>query len=666
MSGSLPGTRPGMHAAPASHETPPPALQEAVLAGAHRLVEALTTVGGPRDRDDWLVVVGGCQSLINTLTAVQDQAIAEVARRESVWGEDGTLEEVVHGVGRVVLDAADLTAPAIGATHHQAQRRVEQAVRLAAGSVPVEADARDVPQPSGLNRLHGAMAAGSIDAQRAGVIAFELEDAPADVADAVVTALAGHLDGDAPALRKRTRVLLSRISPDLLRRRAERARAATGLRRWVAEPGVDEWHGTFPSEDAATAWAAIDGLAHDLVADGSCTSIEQARGKALTDLVTGNATVEVQVVLTVPADATSAMIPGSTAVDVVTDAVPTVAVVTDAAPTDAVVTEPGMTGGGLSRAETVDRSTTSSDTPGQGRDHTDALVEVQGARPSEPLLVRRAWLRDHLTPSARSKRRRGGSRRSDPVFAPCDPLTGSRLDPDDSLATTAYRPGEKLTALVRSRDGRCRFPGCSVAARLCDLDHVRPWPTGPTSAANLICLCRRHHRIKQAAGWSVRLTHDGTATWTDPTGRLRTTVPLDGLHTLVLVDTTRYAVDDTTACGGNDGAFAIAASDATVASAGKDSAIAMAASDGTGTSASTHRASSSVARSLALGAALARGAGAAPDAEPPPSPWSALETHVALLLEHLPAHPRCTSAAQPPPASTRCRRRAPVHETPPF
>ena len=97
-------------------------------------------------------------------------------------------------------------------------------------------------------------------------------------------------------------MLLSRISPDLVRERAQKARAKTGLRRWVAEPGVDEWHGTFPSEDAATAWAAIDRLAHDLVAAGTCTNIEQARGKALTDLVTGNATIDVQIVLTVPAD----------------------------------------------------------------------------------------------------------------------------------------------------------------------------------------------------------------------------------------------------------------------------------------------------------------------------------------------------------------------------
>ncbi len=276
-------------------------LEEGVSMGARRVAAALAEPSSARTRDEWLGVVGDCQALINTLTAVQDAAIAEAARRESVWGEDGTLGEGVHGPGRVCLDAADLVAPVIGASHAQAQRRVEQAVRLASGRVPVPAETRDLPQPSGLGALHQAMAAGQLDGYRAGVVAFELEVAPADVAHAIVAALGAHLGQDATTLRRRTRVLLERISPDLVRERAKKARADTGLRRWVAEPGVDEWHGTFPSEDAATAWAAIDKLAHDLVAAGTCTNIEQARGKALTDLVTGNATIDVQVVLTVPA-----------------------------------------------------------------------------------------------------------------------------------------------------------------------------------------------------------------------------------------------------------------------------------------------------------------------------------------------------------------------------
>ncbi len=243
----------------------------------------------------------------------------------------------------------------------------------------------------------------------------------------------------------------------------------------MSEPGVDTWHGTFPSEAAAAAWAAIDRLAHEHVADGVCTSVEQARGKALTDLVLSSATVDVRVVLAVPADASATA--------------------------------------GAPAAEHPAGDDRRCGSP-------DDLVQVQGARPSEPLFVSRAWLAQH----------------TDPVAAPvaCSARTGARLDADDALTTRAYRPGDALAALVRARDGRCRFPGCSIAARFCDLDHVRPWPAGPTAAANLLTLCRRHHRIKQAPGWRLRLHPDATATWTDPGGRVRTTAPLDALEVVVL------------------------------------------------------------------------------------------------------------------------------------
>ncbi len=584
----------------------------AVSVGAARVAAAIEGPSATRGRDEWLSVVAHCQWLINTVTAVQDAAIAEAARRESRWCEDGTLGESVHGPGRVTLDAADVIAPVIGASHQQAERRVEQAVRLAAGRVPAPAEAREVPQASGLGGLHEAMVAGQLDGYRAGVVAFELEVAPGDVADAVVAALSAHFGDDSSSLRRRTRVLLSRISADLVRERARRARARTGLRRWVAEPGVDEWHGTFPSEDAASAWAAIDRLAHDLLAEGTCSTIEQARGKALTDLVTGNANVDVQIVLTVPAD--NQPVPGppaasegvgategynpqlhtaaaegerptnvhqsaSTAVDGSSAHSP--------APTgrdDEIVASfhppaPTTGGGGSTHAQA---STATQDdkivdgikqsasgeplvgapdekptraAPDTGVDCVHAradagagggpahapparagcdedLIEVQGSRPCEPLLVRRSWLREHL--SGRPTPPRRGRPKAAPAFAACDPLTGARLDPDDDLTTDGYRPSAQLTALVKARDGRCRFPGCTIAARFCDLDHVRPWPTGPTAATNLLTLCRRHHRIKQRPGWRLHLTPDGTATWTDPTGRARTTAPLDALHTLML------------------------------------------------------------------------------------------------------------------------------------
>ena len=117
-------------------------------------------------------------------------------------------------------------------------------------------------------------------------VAEELAAAPPQVRETVVTMLQGHFEvEDGAHLRRRCRRALARISPELLLERATRARAQCGLRRWVAEPGVDRWEGSFPSEDAATAWAAIDALAHRYVKDGVCTHIEAARGKALTDLV---------------------------------------------------------------------------------------------------------------------------------------------------------------------------------------------------------------------------------------------------------------------------------------------------------------------------------------------------------------------------------------------
>lgn len=84
-----------------------------------------------------------------------------------------------------------------------------------------------------------------------------------------------------------------------------------------------------------------------------------------------------------------------------------------------------------------------------------------------------------------------------------------------------------MIEFVKARDGQCRFPGCAISARFCDVDHVVPWPVGATDPTNLVCLCRRHHRIKQGPRWRSRLDADGTLVWTDPTGRQSTTMPLD-------------------------------------------------------------------------------------------------------------------------------------------
>jgi hypothetical protein len=94
-----------------------------------------------------------------------------------------------------------------------------------------------------------------------------------------------------------------------------------------------------------------------------------------------------------------------------------------------------------------------------------------------------------------------------------------------------YRPTEAMIRTVKGRDGHCRFPGCTVAAKFCDLDHVIAWREGSTltRVSNLICLCRRHHRTKQLRRWSVRMLPGAVVEWTDPTGRKRFTHPVDHL-----------------------------------------------------------------------------------------------------------------------------------------
>jgi hypothetical protein len=107
-----------------------------------------------------------------------------------------------------------------------------------------------------------------------------------------------------------------------------------------------------------------------------------------------------------------------------------------------------------------------------------------------------------------------------------------------------------MARLIRFRDRRCRFPGCAISSRFCDLDHVIPWPDGPTSPANLIALCRRHHRLKQTPGWQVKIHPDRTVTWTDPVGRTHTSYPSDHLgltddgRSLPSADSTATASDD--------------------------------------------------------------------------------------------------------------------------
>ena len=511
-----------------------------VEAAAGAAVAALTAVLEPSavagSRGQWASVAGSLQRVIDTATAAQDAAIARLAAIEPEYREDGTEVESHRALGHEALDAPAILSGVLAISAVHAQRRVRAAVRLAAdgpGGARTE---------TGLSGLHTAMGAGRLDSYRASVVAEELEAAPPQVAASVVAALQGHFEvEDAAHLRRRCRRVLARISPDLLRQRAVRARAACGLRRWAEEPGVDRWEGTFPSEEAARAWAAVDALAQRYVTDGVVAGIERARGMALTDLVAGHATIEAVLTVTVPA----AAVPIASGPRSLQHERPTVPSRQSARTTDVGTAGSRVTASG--RDHVVLTGASGSEVPAAAGD----LVEVTGPNGNQPVLVSRTWVLGLASGD--------GAARAVEV-APCHPVTGALLDPDtrlgpqprpDSAALAsaraetmrqrsgaappdAYRPPRRLAKLVRARDRRCRFPGCTVAAVFCDLDHVRPWPTGPTTDTNLICLCRRHHRVKQRPGWHAALTGDGILTWTDPTGTVRTTHPADALTCTIL------------------------------------------------------------------------------------------------------------------------------------
>jgi hypothetical protein len=97
--------------------------------------------------------------------------------------------------------------------------------------------------------------------------------------------------------------------------------------------------------------------------------------------------------------------------------------------------------------------------------------------------------------------------------------------PGDSPPERRYIPSAVLATFVRCRDLTCRFPGCDAPADVCDVDHTIAYPVGPTQAANLKCLCRKHHLLKTFWGWRDHQHPDGTVVWTSPHGQSYTTHP---------------------------------------------------------------------------------------------------------------------------------------------
>ncbi|WP_377643285.1 HNH endonuclease signature motif containing protein [Oryzobacter terrae] len=361
-----------------------------------------------------------------------------------------------------------------------------------------------------------------------------------------------------PRLVARAQRAAAKADPDGAQRARTVAPRRRGLRWAPSEvPGLMRWTADLPDETSRSLAASVDALAQEyLSADahrrargtgpaGPRLTVEAARADALADLAMANARVQAVVQLVLPA-ATAAvptLVARRARRDVIRDALDATS---DEVLVDLVagaVTHDTLAGGEAERAVglvlgehlEVDGNPFLSRTrsgaghragdPPRGADGAvGGWVEARGGAVVED----RVWFVDGLVeargttgllPAQVTARLEHPDTRVRITGGP----PGSADGPPERRRT--YRPGRALAARVRARDGQCRFPGCSVPAARCDLDHVIAHPVGETVEANLHSLCRAHHGFKHHAGWTVAMTDGGEFTWTAPTGRTHTTTP---------------------------------------------------------------------------------------------------------------------------------------------
>ena len=220
-------------------------------------------------RAEWAAAVGSLQRVIDVASAAQDAAIARLAAIEPEWlrGRHAGRSRTA-ALGHVALDAPAIVSGVLVVSRRHAERRVRAAVLLAADG-PAGVRHRDAVWVGCTPRWARA---GSTRYRAGGGRARSWRRPRRRCARPWSPLLRGALRGRgrcAPAA-----AVPAGAGPDQPRPAAPAGRRGPGpecgLRRWADEPGVDRWEGTFPSEDAARAWAAIDALARRYVADGAC------------------------------------------------------------------------------------------------------------------------------------------------------------------------------------------------------------------------------------------------------------------------------------------------------------------------------------------------------------------------------------------------------------
>ncbi|PYG01587.1 protein of unknown function [Georgenia satyanarayanai] len=475
-------------------------------------------------------MVAGYQRLASWATARATELSGVVAARPGI-----NPHHPLPG-GKIAADcAAAELAPRLGLTRFAARRMVGDA-RLF----------RDK-----LDQTAEALRRGLLDPAKAAVLTRHLADQPADVAWEVQRAVLPDAVHQTPTqLRRAVEKAIIAIDPSRAIQRHQSARA----QRRVDHPrplpdGMASIHALLPATDAAGLDLALEAAARSAKASGDGRTIDQLRADVLA-LMGHTALEQGYVGLPEAGDTDAAPAAeaggGDAQVDDADDGVPAApSAATDLQPVSDYLRMLHMPVGTIGGKRAVIRV----DVP------LSVLVlppETQGAFPAFGECL------DHLTGEADEAAGAspahdppGGSPADEPAEDPplplaevaelegygpitpdvaralamsadtwqrivTDPLSGEVLD----VGRTRYRPPAALAEFVRARDRSCVIPGCSTPAHSCDLDHVVPFPEGPTSAFNLGAGCRPDHLVKTLGQFRLEHLGGGTFRWTTPSGHV--------------------------------------------------------------------------------------------------------------------------------------------------
>jgi Domain of unknown function (DUF222) len=410
---------------------------------------------------DLLDGLAGWEQLISWAQARQCELVAEFALRRP-----GPYQPDEPEPGRRVSEfAADEIAARLRVTRRAADIKLSLALALAE-RLPATAD---------------ALRKGNIDIGKAKAIAeLTANVATAEARAAVeekVLRRAGKQTG--PELRRSLLRAVARVDPTANAKRHQQATADRFMRVRPCCDGMAELTGWLSAEDAMIVFGAVDSLARNAAPDDP-RSIDARRVDALVDLCRPT---RVSANLPTPCGAGS----GASSAGA------------------------GASGGHPSPAAGSNRASRRAGRRDRGGPDVRVVVplsmllglddqpgELAGYGPIDAETARRIA----ADPDATWRR------------LLTDPVSGTLLD----HGTKVYRPPDSLARHVMARDQVCCFPGCRQPAERCDLDHGVPYPHGPTCDANLIPLCRHHHRAKTHGGWRWRRDPDRAVIWTAPTG----------------------------------------------------------------------------------------------------------------------------------------------------